>query len=332
MCFDTLIGIRNSCEDYVPKSGLYIDDYADISLTLCDQLITEDFATGYDLFKKKRDAAGELMQADIIASLQSYFKADTIIAGSKMGFVREGPVQPIETGYYLGAAFRQEGGSFTSLFISNIIASADVDQAIDIKVVDLLTNKVIDTISGNTNELINVSKEYSSNRNQLYLAFVTDSTFQAQPTVLKDGYCDSCRGRNPEIMQDRLTYTQGIKAVISGDTLTSRDSSGFTGGLQINYAVNCDRKAWICSNSRMFAMAHIFKTASEIINYGMLVSVNERANTSVTINAEVLKQRFDYYNSQYQNQLSTILNNMKMPTDSNCFQCKQNVKWSSIIP
>jgi len=334
MCFETLIGIKE-CGEPEPKSKLYVDDYG-ITISQLDQLYTSDYPTGLLLFKSKRKAAGELISSLVNNQLASWMKADTIIDNSKIGFIENNlsPYDPaLGAGIYVGVSQRlYNRDSFVYIFNSNVFLSADVNVEVELKIVDLNLNKVIDTITINTNENTIIDKEYFSNRNDLYIGIMYESTFAAQRTILREGYCGSCNGKNAPVNHNQFVTIQGIKGSIAGEVFSDLQGYAYTGGLQINYAVNCDRKAWICSNSKLFALAHIFKTNALLMQFAQFESVNERANTQVTINAEAAKLREDFYTDQFNKQMTTVLSNMRMPKDSYCFRCNENLKYSSMIP
>lgn len=335
MCFETLIGIRNSCEESVPKSGLYVDDYG-VTLNELDQIITADYSTGYDLFASKRQAAGELISSEVQARLAQWLVGDTIIDGSKIGYLQQGISgynNALGAGNYVGATMRLRAEeSFANIYLSDVFIATETNVATTLYVVDLYTNKVIDSFQVNTNELTRLELTLYSNRNDLWVALLYESTENYQPTLVKRGYCGNCNGRNAEVYSCRLVMTQGFQGTIFSGMLTSGQGFGYTGGLQVNFTVNCDRRAWICSNAQMFALAHVFRTNAEIMQFAMYESINIRANTTVTINAESVQKRYEYYMSQYEKQMNIVLQNMAIPNDTNCFRCRMNQRWSSIIP
>ena len=335
MCFNRLIGIKYNCENETPTSGLYVDDFG-ISLNELDQLITASYSSGFDLFKAKRAAAGEILSSEIQAKTAHWMVADKVIDTGKIGFLpaySSGYVPALGAGKFVGATMKLDAkGSFVNVFISNILISAKVNVELPLYVVDLYTNNVLETYQVNTNELTQIDLTLYSNRNDLWVAVLYEATEDFIPTLVKEGYCGSCGGGNAEVYTCRNILTQGYKGEIFSGQMTSGEPYANTGGLQINYAVNCDYSAWVCSNSKQFALAHIFKTNAEIMQFALFESVNIRANTTVTINTEVLEQRYNYFQAQYEKQMNLVLQNMAMPSDANCFRCRQNVRWSTMLP
>ena len=336
MCFDKLIGIKNACNAEVPTSGLYVDDYG-VTITLLDQVITEDYDTGYDLFVAKRNAAAELMAAEFQNHIGSWLKADTIIDNTKVGFTQPGttPVyqSALGAGKYTGATLRTyTSGSFVNIYLSDVLIKAETDEEITVHIVDLTTNKVIESFHANTNEHLYINKTYRSNRNDLYIGIVYESTINGLRTIVKEGYCQSCNDYQ-EVYCNRVTLTRSVTLNIGEDeTVSNVKGAAYTGGLQVNFSVNCDRRAWLCSISNLLAIPLIFKTSAEIMNFIRHEATNSRGNTTVTINIESIEKRYEFYMAEYEKALNLVLKNMAMPKDANCFRCEEKVKWSFMLP
>lgn len=339
-CFETLISIKGCGDDKPPTSGLYVDDFG-MNAMLCDQLITQQYSAGQDLFKAKRKAAGEMLSSEIQARLAHWMKADKVIDNGRSGyftFNENATYTPaLGVGKYAGIALRTEARkSFVNLHIADFTISTENDIVIPfVYFIDLFTGKIIHKLEDvNSNEQINLQKTFLANRNDLYIGIVYESTDNARRTVIKEGYCNDCGGRFPEVYCCRQVLSQAISGEIDlpGEKFINKKAQGFTYGMQVNYALNCDYSAWVCSNANIFALAHVFKTNAEIAAFGLFESINVRANTAVTINAEKLQELHSYFLQQYTNQMNLVLQNMAMPQDQSCFRCNQNMRWGSMIP
>lgn len=339
MCYQNLIGIQDCGETTPPTSGLYTDGYG-LTLNDLNQLKTADYADGYDLFTAMRHSAWELLSSDVNNKLAHWMKADTIIDNDKVGYIdHSGYTNAFGAGNFIGASLRlYNDNSFSTIFVSNITIAAETNETVTVYVLDLFKTtganpeyKLIDSFTVTTNELTVIEKEYKTNRNDCYLAFVYESTINGQRTTVKKGVCGSCGGHK-EIWMNGKIQSRGVKGIITAGVFTDLSGFGYSGGMQINYSVNCDRSAWVCSNSKKFAMAHLFKTMFLCAQFGIQNSVNERANTTVTINVDALRERLEYYGKTYTDQMNIILSNMTMPKDKDCFRCNENVRYASMIP
>lgn len=80
------------------------------------------------------------------------------------------------------------------------------------------------------------------------------------------------------------------------------------------------------------AMPLAYATAVEIYNYAILASPNQRVNTAVRINVEQLKEARDIAAEQYDLELKAMLQNMRLPDDRHCFDCRKNIKYVTALP
>jgi hypothetical protein len=75
----------------------------------------------------------------------------------------------------------------------------------------------------------------------------------------------------------------------------------------------------------------------EIYNYALTVSPNQRANTSVIVNKGAkdlggITTARDIAADQYNNELTAMLQNMRLPDDNQCFDCRKNIKYVTALP
>jgi hypothetical protein len=109
------------------------------------------------------------------------------------------------------------------------------------------------------------------------------------------------------------------------------------------YNVNCDREAWLCSIGGLMAMPLAYATAVEIFNYGLQISPNQRVNTSVSVNIgskpfatadanDGMIAARDVAATRYNEELAAMLQNMRLPDDNNCFDCRKNMKYVTALP
>jgi hypothetical protein len=117
----------------------------------------------------------------------------------------------------------------------------------------------------------------------------------------------------------------------------------YTSGMSINYNINCDRESFICSIGGNISIALAYLTASEIYDYALTISPNQRVNTSVIINrgqkpfataaaVEGIVAARDIAVEKYNNELSNLISNMRLPEDNHCFDCRKNIKYVVSIP
>jgi hypothetical protein len=109
------------------------------------------------------------------------------------------------------------------------------------------------------------------------------------------------------------------------------------------YNINCDRDNWLCSIGGLMAMPLAYATAVEIFNYALTISPNQRVNTAVSVNkgnkvfatadaTEGIVAARDIAATRYNEELSAMLTNMRLPDDRHCFDCNKNYKYVTALP
>jgi hypothetical protein len=129
----------------------------------------------------------------------------------------------------------------------------------------------------------------------------------------------------------------GINLTTDGVSVLSSSNNKYTTGMSLNYSVSCDRRGWLCSIGNQMSLALAYATAVEIYNYALTVSPNQRANTSVIVNKGAkdlggITTARDIAADQYNNELTAMLQNMRLPDDNHCFDCRKNIKYVTALP
>jgi hypothetical protein len=128
----------------------------------------------------------------------------------------------------------------------------------------------------------------------------------------------------------------GVTLDWNGTVISNVNNSKFTAGMSLQYNINCDRSAWLCSIGGLLAMPLAYATAVEIYNYALTVSPSQRVNTAVVINkgndTEGMITARDLAAEQYDIELKSLLQNMRLPDDPNCWSCRNTSKYVTALP
>lgn len=337
MCYEQLLGLKG-CDRPEPTTGLYIDDLG-INQTLLGQLITDQYSSGVELFEAKRAFAWRKMSSDILSRLTPMMKADTIVDGKRIGQVltNNSNVQTaLGANKYGGIRVKIDPNSlsFLNLYISDIYLAIDAANInVNILVFDMTTLKLIDTIvyaEGSLEQFL--GKTFAAKRRKLDLAFVYESTMNAAKYIAKKGHCYDCGGSVREAHICPFVDAIGIELTTNGtDVLTSKTSK-FTTGMSMNYNVNCDRVSWLCSIGGLMAMPLAYATAVEIYDYSLTISPTIRVNTPVSVANENIVEARNIAATRYNEELAAMLQNMRLPDDNTCFDCRRNMKYVTALP
>jgi hypothetical protein len=177
-----------------------------------------------------------------------------------------------------------------------------------------------------------VQKNFKSARRATEIAIVYESTFDTLRMIPKQGSCLDCGGNPKYSHMCPFVDALGVVLTISGDTVQTITSTPYTWGMSLNYNVNCDRNAWLCSIGASLSMSLAYLTAVEIVGYGLTVSTTQRSNTAVTISAEQLTQMQAAYTARFNEEFNAVLQHIQLPQDTYCFDCRRTSKYVEALP
>jgi hypothetical protein len=348
MCYESLLGLLG-CDRPEPTTGLYIDDLG-INQTLLGQLITDQYVSGVELFEAKRAFAWRKMSTDVLSKLNPMMKADTVIESKRIGQVLTNAANvdtAVGAGKFTGIRVTIDPNteSYLNLYISNFkIDIYTMETPVEIFVYDMSTLKLIDSFMYQSEAIEQfIGKTFKANRRKLDLAFVYESLYDTTKMVAKKGHCTSCSGHIRAAHICPFVDAVGIELTTDGTTVLSSKAKKYTQGMSLVYNVNCDREAWLCSIGGLMAMPLAYATAVEIYNYGLSVSPNQRVNTTVSVNIgskpfatadanDGMIAGRDIAQTRYNEELALMIQNIRLPEDNACFDCRRNMKYVTALP
>jgi hypothetical protein len=345
MCIESLLGLRD-CEGVEPSTGLYIDDLG-INTTFLGQLITDQYNQGSELFVDKRAFAWRKLSSDVLTKLSPMMKSDTVIEGRRIGQVvsNYSNVQTaLGAGNYAGIRMKIDPNtiSYLNFYLADInLAIASTNTNVPVLIFDMTTGKLMDTITYAEGALDQfLGKTFTSARRKMDIAIVYESTMNSAKFTPKKGTCTSCGGGPKESHICPFVDAIGIELTTDGTNVLTSKSSKYTAGMSINYSVSCDRQGWLCSIGGLMALPLAYATAVEIYNYALTVSPNQRVNTAVIVNRGQNKAELmdgimaarDIAATRYGEELGAMLQNMRLPDDTHCWDCKRNMKYVTALP
>ena len=345
MCYESLLGLQG-CDRPEPTTGLYIDDLG-INQTLLGQLITDQYNSGVELFEAKRAFAWRKMSSDILSRLNPMMKADTVVDSKRIGQVVTNASNvdtAVGAGKYTGIRVTIDPN--TTSFLNFYLSSFKIDiytmaTPVEIFVYDMSTLKLIDSFFYESEAVEQfIGKTFKANRRKMDLAFVYESLYDTTKMITKKGSCSDCGGNLRAVHICPFVDAIGIELTTDGFNVLSSKSKKYTQGMSLVYNVNCDREAWLCSIGGLMAMPLAYATAVEIYNYGLTISPNQRVNTVVSVNTgfstsdpnDGMIAGRDIAATRYNEELAAMLQNMRLPDDNTCFDCRRNMKYVTALP
>src|SRR3990167_11274839 len=335
-CFEDIIGLRGACETPTSNSGLWMDDIG-IELEELDLIINKAQVDSIQFFENKRDFAIKQIIQLIHTHFSDKYKSNTVLDSKRIGFAKENQEVVAAAGTLKGMEIELcNQNSFVDVFVSSVSLQVNTNGAVNVLVYDLFQNKLLDTIAitAVSGQVVTVypNKTYKSNRKELDIIFVYDATnFTSVKTTVTQGGCKTCGDGGSMVNLNNYLSTRSI-SVPSASAKIESSLTGIadTGGLSLMYSIQCNYEEWLCTISNSIALPVLFKTAYEVMDYTINNSL--RLNTATTINLETAAKRRDEYDKRYQDSIQALLQNIKLPQDEKCFECRQKSKHVVILP
>lgn len=334
-CFEDLVGIKNTCETPVSKSGLWLQNLQGFSLKLADSAVSEEYLSGQKLIKEKYIHAQNAIVANFRAQFQDKIKANSVIDNETVGYFPERlKLIALNNTYLKGIKIEIRNYAYFEVFISQIgLLLKDAVTGTPIYVYDLFTGKLLDTFELTTvagqAAYINVNKAYPTKNQRLslficYDAGVSDS-YETNITKTSIG-CSSCSTGS---YNNRYAIVSGIKIDKSVQKVLGNSSAtSGTSGLTVDYSISCNLDNLLCSVAGKFAWPLMYKWGAEIMAE---LQYSRRLNSIITIDKEMNERLRQEYENEYMSSMSALMNNMQMPNDI-CFSCNSRITKNVVIP
>jgi len=330
-CFRELIGITGNCQSVDSITGINANDI-DIDSDFINQIITREYSGVKDFHEKKLAFAVKEVVSKIKVYLSQNFRVNTLLDDVRLGIHRENLIMVAGDGTLKGINIDLNPcNSYLDLFVSEIALQLDVTQNVDVLVYDLLQDKLLDTITidCHANEISRAypRKTYKSEKQKLNLLFAYDSTGISSNTTNLIKNCRSGCGNKKSYINNPYEIVKGVtvdpaaqKVKSSLTTLTE------TGGMSIVHSLACNHESWLCSYANIIAPAVLYKYGENVMDFAMNVSPNDRINTTLNINTDALARRVEIYSAKFREEMKFTLENIKTPSDRECFSCRDGVR------
>jgi hypothetical protein len=337
-CFENIIGIKGVCGELeTPSSGLWIDDLPFIDLKVADAVLGKQDASGVEFIQTKLNYAYNVVKNEAASILAPMMKTKTILENSILGAYTPTLLPLNQAAKYRGIKVRISDYPYLSFNLSGIaMYSSNFTGQLPIKVFDLTTGAQIDTfniaVTAGQINYIPINKKYLTNRQRFEIAIVYDATlidtFKTSPSIPAAG-CFSCN-RGNDGYNGRYMIYDGIESNVSGTLMYSQlEYTGFTGGLSVQYTVECSMDGWLCSMKDRLAFAMLHKFG--IIMCEEVIAGSKRMNSITTIDVSKAEYLHGIFTERYHTALKDALGRVTPPND-NCFYCNKSVRTITRIP
>lgn len=330
-CFENIINIRGLCENEDSKSGLYANDI-DINRDFLEAIITRQFSGPLDFHERKLAFAIKQVVDQVLTFMQPNFRTNTLLESFRIGQHQDNlSIVAGDANFLKGINVDLWNcNSYLDFFLQEISLQLTVTGNVDVKIYDLIQGKLLNTITVAcvANEMVKAYPQLTikSDRQKLNLFIGYDSTgISSNTTTLRSSAgCTSC---NTSAINNPYEHIAAVKI----DTGASKVKNNLramseTGGLSIVHSLSCNHESWLCSFSKIIAMPILYRYGIEVMEFALNVSPNDRINTTLNINTDEIKSRRDTYQRWYNESFADKIQNIKTPSDKECFTCRENVR------
>lgn len=330
-CFDNFITVEETCSQVEPASGYSLNQIG-ISKNEIEQIITRDYTSVDDFVAKKSAFAINKVVNEIYNHLSPRYKADSILAGSRIGHEQAQKELVSQSGWVGAEVTLYNPGSFLDFVISDISLYVNVSATVPVKIYNVITGQLLATVN-----VVTTAGQPSTHfekvvipamRGNLHLWLGYDGTAIDSYKTLVHNACATCSGT---VFTHRFVRASGA-GIASPFLENSLTPLSHTAGISLNYSVNCNHKDWLCTHRNILGIPFLYKTGIEICNHALLSSINQRVMAITTVNLEVMKEKKAYYEEQYEKEMNNLMRNMAVPQDRNCFICDQQVRSVTLLP
>jgi len=335
-CFDNIIALKELCTETEPTSGIYLNDVG-ITKAFIESVITSDYGTPSvsevtDFVTSKTNQAIRIIKNAIHGRFGNKINSSTLISDHRLGYTQDNMVA-VAGGSWKGIQLSLNNSTnHVNASISSLSLQVNFSGNVDILIYDLFQDKLLYTlpVTAVSGEIVTIypHKVIESYGRPLNLFIGYDATgITSVQTYIRDGQCCG-------ISSCTTSYMTAKGVTNSSGTFTNENMSqiNHTAGLSVTYSLNCDSFSWMCDYAQVLALPIAYKTASEMYLHAIQNGLNQRSSNNTNLNVDQLKETQGFYELQFREQLDSVLQNMNLPKESVCFQCKTPARTAVVLP
>jgi hypothetical protein len=330
-CFNNLIGIRGYCDN--PISNLYIDNLPFINLRTLDHVITTQ-NSAQEYLQQKIDYATDIIVSELNSRFTPYYKVNGILENTFIGKVNREMQVTSASAKRRGISIRLYRSNFLRINLNSIgFYTTNYTGNVTFTIHNLRTSQVLGTFAiavvANTVTMIDINQVVTSVGQEVDILISYDATGidVMRTQISQSSSCATCSGGG---LNNLYTIVNGAELDLADIPIyTNVKAVGNTSGIILNYTVECDQSAWLCSIKQSMAYPVMMQAAAEICRD--VVNGTSRVNSVTVIDREKAKSLMEYYEMKAEESISNVANAIRMPNDF-CFECKKYVKSVVRIP
>jgi hypothetical protein len=328
-CLTSLISNWDRCSARDPNAT-YIDELPGFEPELLRDLTTGTKLTEDEVLQNAMNRAARKVYNDIYSHLNGRVSVTSIVENARVGYYGEIRNGLDSSAYDIkGVGIFYDGNAGLNVNIKSISLAARQTGNVTVTIRDAYNPATIlatYTIAAVADSVITLPVSFQSTSilsRWGVLITVAGGIATLESKSNRHAKCSRCPDAEP-ICLDGYTTVVGI-VWRSGGRLNNRLD---TGGLSVDYAIECDLGQYVCRSAKLFTDTILYGTGAEIMSEAIN---SRRLNTSTLLDRERLESLRSELADMYGTALKSILHNWKVPNDV-CFCTQPLVTSRNIIP
>jgi hypothetical protein len=333
-CFNGLINWKGGCE---APDGLLLDNVVRVSEV--EQFITSDYANVNELIQEKLEFAISNVVIEAIAAFKYQIIPKTILENKRIGYPQETQtLVPALTGQMAGIEIEIPNiDSYFELYISAVETYLNFTGNVVMSIVDTYTGQVLQTFTVASvagvpvTTYVDLAFKAEKRKRRFAIVYNADTIASYKTTLIGDGDCFGCTGGRYSV--GKYINGRAIKYPSAGSGLLANITSiTNTAGISAIYNLRCDSEGWLCANRNAMRLPILYRTAEELLFFGLEMAKSERLNSKTNIDRDSLERRMNKAHEDYTSQMAITLGHIKPPGDGVCFTCRKGAQYVTTLP
>lgn len=325
-CLDNYIGIRGTCNDSVPESGLYVNDLPGIDLRKLEGMSDPETVGFQGVFDRAYTRAKANFVADFVRNLPDDLRVNSQTQRVTVGELQDTPDAVPASANRRGVYITASGSPFMTVDVQRVqIYSASVTtttvQIYDSVSGQQLASKSVDLVQGWNPVLMNTPVAVRGNRAEVFVCYDATTVDSIETDSIT-----RVEGDTYNTLAKGATIATGAPLPIEGNL----SFEGKTYGMLVDYSIGCDISQAVCINRGILKEALWYKVGIEL-----LVDIrfnDDIVNRYFLVQPDELERRAEAMEAQYIDHLEKAMKGIQVLKDCACFECKSKVRYQSVLP
>ena len=327
-CLSDWIGLRGTCTDESPGSGLYINDLPKIDVGFMENLTNSESETFKDVWEKVELRGLNTFGSECKQLLRQSLDFPVIRSSVQTGiWDSEGTTVKGNTKYY-GYRIEARQSKYLALYLTSILFYSDSSVSIPIRVFDLSSGVTLYTNNFAVTEgvnILNINTEFDLSTGEgIFIAFLQTLAYESIPVT--EGIVPN-QGRN---FFDINWGMMDSTAIPVEKNFTGADIDNY--GMIINYNLLCSMDNYLCQNRGAISTALWYWLGYEFMQEWLAGWAGKNINFDTLQDPDLIRNWRDGLKGMAQKELKNVLGSIEPEYDGICFECNPIITGTYYLP